>query len=86
MIPFSSGFGGPFPFFVPSHALDMFFDKSLNLRLRDHVGKLEIGKDGSFTYKIDVSGFKQDELKVEADETHFYVTGNHKSENQRMLL
>jgi len=70
------------PYYGLSTALDHFFDDSSQLlRLRDHAAKLEFTDDGGFNYKVDASGFRPQELKVDVEGDDLVVRGEHREEN-----
>ena len=58
-----------------------FFDHErygqLARQLRDHAAKLSMSKDGEFTYKLDASGFKPEELTVNVEGDEICVRGHH---------
>jgi len=76
------GYGTYFPAIIRSREdlfLDHFFDNNFNhIQLRDHVGKLTMGKEGGFTYQLDASGFHPNELKVSVEGEQIVVTGEHR--------
>ena len=52
------------------------------LQLRDHAAQLNINERGDLTYKVDVSGFRPEELKVEMQGNEIMVRGEHKEQNE----
>ena len=61
--------------------MDRLFDNDMNIQLRDHVGKLAMNEKGEFTYKVDASGFRPEELKVELQGNEIVLQGEHKEQN-----
>ncbi|KAE9554330.1 hypothetical protein FO519_002440 [Halicephalobus sp. NKZ332] len=58
--------------------LDTFFDENTNrLRLRDHAARLSVKPNGDFDYKVNASGFKPEELKVDLEGEELVVRGEH---------
>ena len=62
--------------------MDHLFDNDMNIQLRDHVGKLTVNEKGEFNYKVDASGFRPEELKVELQGNEIVVCGEHKEQNE----
>ena len=64
------------------HSLDHFFDDATTqLRLRDHAGQVINDKDG-FKYRIDVRGFKNNEIKVDLEGEDIVIQAEHKEEHE----
>uniref|UniRef100_A0A914QF55 SHSP domain-containing protein n=1 Tax=Panagrolaimus davidi TaxID=227884 RepID=A0A914QF55_9BILA len=62
-------------------SLDHFFDDSTQqLRLRDHAGQVINDKNG-FKYRLDVRGFKDNEIKVDLEGEDIVIQAEHKEEN-----
>lgn len=63
-------------------SLDHFFDASTQqLHLRDHAGQVVNDKDG-FKYRIDVRGFKNNEIKVDLEGEDVVIKAEHKEEHE----
>uniref|UniRef100_A0A915MBY2 SHSP domain-containing protein n=1 Tax=Meloidogyne javanica TaxID=6303 RepID=A0A915MBY2_MELJA len=57
---------------------DIIFEKKdENFQMRDHAAQMKIEPNGDFTYKVDVSGFRPEELNVEIEGNEVVVTGEH---------
>jgi len=67
--------------FGPWRELDHYFDNFHQLQLRDHAGKLTMGKDGGFIYRLDTSGFQPTELKLSVEGEFIVVSGEHRESN-----
>uniref|UniRef100_A0A914HGE7 SHSP domain-containing protein n=1 Tax=Globodera rostochiensis TaxID=31243 RepID=A0A914HGE7_GLORO len=61
--------------------LDHFFD-GVQPQLRDHVAQLNMSDSGELSYKVDVSGFRPEEIKVELKDNEIIVEGEHREQNQ----
>jgi len=57
--------------------LDHFFNNANQVQLRDHAAKLSVEKNGDFSYKVDASGFKPEELTVNVEGDEITVRGHH---------
>jgi HSP20 family molecular chaperone IbpA len=70
LTPWSSNFG-------PS-LLDTFFnDVDFTPRIRDHAGQLQIKDNGDFEYRVDVSGFRPEEIQVNLEGDEFLIQASH---------
>uniref|UniRef100_A0A183C1R2 SHSP domain-containing protein n=1 Tax=Globodera pallida TaxID=36090 RepID=A0A183C1R2_GLOPA len=61
--------------------LDHFFD-GVQPQLRDHVAQLTMSDSGELSYKVDVSGFRPEEINVELKDNEIIVEGEHREQNQ----
>jgi HSP20 family molecular chaperone IbpA len=53
---------------------DSFVDNQAALRLRDNAGQLKFSDDGrSFEYRINASGYRPEELKVDLEENSVVI-------------
>uniref|UniRef100_A0A183BHY4 SHSP domain-containing protein n=1 Tax=Globodera pallida TaxID=36090 RepID=A0A183BHY4_GLOPA len=72
-------------FFAPleqmERELDHFFD-GVQPQLRDHVAQLSMSDSGELSYKVDVSGFRPEEVNVELKGNEIVVEGEHREQNQ----
>jgi len=50
--------------------------------MRDHAAQMKIEPNGDFTYKVDVSGFRPEEMTVEVQGNEVVITGEHREQNQ----
>jgi len=71
---------------VGHYPLDHYFDNFHHIQLRDHAGKLTMGKDGGFNYRLDTSGFQPAELKVKVEGEFIVVSGEHRESNNGKRL
>uniref|UniRef100_A0A914CIS3 SHSP domain-containing protein n=1 Tax=Acrobeloides nanus TaxID=290746 RepID=A0A914CIS3_9BILA len=62
--------------------LDAFFDDTLTPRVRDFAGHLAIKENGDFEYKVDASGFRPEELKVDLEGDEIIITANHEEKHE----
>uniref|UniRef100_A0A914H2D1 SHSP domain-containing protein n=1 Tax=Globodera rostochiensis TaxID=31243 RepID=A0A914H2D1_GLORO len=60
--------------------LDHFFD-GIQPQLRDHAAQLSMSDKGELSYKVDVSGFRPEEVKVELKDNEIVVEGEHREQN-----
>uniref|UniRef100_A0A914HE98 SHSP domain-containing protein n=1 Tax=Globodera rostochiensis TaxID=31243 RepID=A0A914HE98_GLORO len=63
------------------HELDRFFD-GVQPQLRDHVAQLTMSDSGELSYKVDVSGFRSEEVNVELKGNEIVVEGEHREQKQ----
>ncbi|KAL3093819.1 hypothetical protein niasHT_021648 [Heterodera trifolii] len=68
------------PFRQLERELDHFFD-GMQPMLRDHVAQLNVSNKGDFTYKVDVGGFRPEEINVEVVGNEIVVNGEHREQN-----
>jgi HSP20 family molecular chaperone IbpA len=54
--------------------------------LRDHSAQLKIEPSGEFSYKVDASGFRPEELSVEVHGKEVVIKGEHIEKTERILL
>uniref|UniRef100_A0A914E7B0 SHSP domain-containing protein n=1 Tax=Acrobeloides nanus TaxID=290746 RepID=A0A914E7B0_9BILA len=79
---------GLYPFAHPtaelglSRVLDAFFDDSLTPRVRDFAGHLTVKDNGDFEYKVDASGFRPEEVKVDLEGNDIIITANHEEKRE----
>uniref|UniRef100_A0A915CVJ3 SHSP domain-containing protein n=1 Tax=Ditylenchus dipsaci TaxID=166011 RepID=A0A915CVJ3_9BILA len=52
------------------------------MMLRDHAAQLSFGQNGEFNYRVDVSGFRPEEMNVNVEGDDIIVQGQHKSGNE----
>ncbi|KAF7629856.1 SHSP domain-containing protein [Meloidogyne graminicola] len=64
------------------NSMDRYFDEQTGFQMRDHSAKLMIEPNGDFTYKVDASGFRPEELKVEVHGNEIVISGEHQEKNQ----
>nr|CAD2167899.1 unnamed protein product [Meloidogyne enterolobii] len=57
--------------------MDYYFDEYMGFQMRDHAAQMKIEPNGDFTYKVDVSGFRPEEVTVEIEGNEVVVTGEH---------
>jgi HSP20 family molecular chaperone IbpA len=58
--------------------LDTFFnDVDFTPRIRDHAGQLQIKDNGDFEYRVDVSGFRPEEIQVNLEGDEFLIQASH---------
>uniref|UniRef100_A0A183CII0 SHSP domain-containing protein n=1 Tax=Globodera pallida TaxID=36090 RepID=A0A183CII0_GLOPA len=63
------------------HELDRFFD-GFQPQLRDHVAQLTMSDSGELSYKVDVSGFRSEEVNVKVKGNEIVVEGEHREQKQ----
>uniref|UniRef100_A0A183CQM2 SHSP domain-containing protein n=1 Tax=Globodera pallida TaxID=36090 RepID=A0A183CQM2_GLOPA len=63
------------------HELDRFFD-GFRPQLRDHVAQLTMSDSGELSYKVDVSGFRSEEVNVKVKGNEIVVEGEHREQKQ----
>nr|CAD2201777.1 unnamed protein product [Meloidogyne enterolobii] len=63
-------------------SIDRYFDDRVGFQMRDHAAQMKIEPNGDFTYKVDASGFRPEELKVEVHGNEVVISGDHREENQ----
>ncbi|KAL3105497.1 hypothetical protein niasHT_026931 [Heterodera trifolii] len=68
------------PFRQLERELDHFFE-GMQPMLRDHVAQLNVSDKGDLTYKVDVSGFRPEEINVEVLGNEIIVNGEHREQN-----
>jgi len=70
LTPFGSNFG--------AGLLDTFFnDDEFTPRIRDHAGQLQIKDNGDFEYRVDVGGFRPEEIQVNLEGDELLVQASH---------
>ena len=75
LTPFSGGLGGGL--------LDTFFnDNDFTPRIRDHAGQLQIKENGDFEYKVDVGGFRPEEIQVNLEGDEVLIAAAHDERHQ----
>ncbi|KAI1721925.1 hsp20/alpha crystallin family domain-containing protein [Ditylenchus destructor] len=55
---------------------------TVQLKLRDHAASLTFDEEGNFVYKVDVQGYRKEELSVDVVGDDVKVRGEHKSETE----
>uniref|UniRef100_A0A914ICN0 SHSP domain-containing protein n=1 Tax=Globodera rostochiensis TaxID=31243 RepID=A0A914ICN0_GLORO len=64
----------------PFATLDHFLDDQFVPQIRDNSAKLGVDDLGNFTYSVDTSGFRPEELNVSIEGDELVVHGEHKQE------
>ncbi|KAL3105012.1 hypothetical protein niasHT_028544 [Heterodera trifolii] len=59
------------------HAFERFFDDMIPRR--DHSAQMNV-HDGNFTFTVDVSGFRPEEIKMEMDKNVIVISGEHREQ------
>ncbi|KAI1700133.1 hsp20/alpha crystallin family domain-containing protein [Ditylenchus destructor] len=54
----------------------------VQLKMRDHAAMLTFDEEGNFTYKVDVQGYRKEELVVDVVGDDVKVKGEHKSKTE----
>ena len=55
------------PFRLVDDIFDTFLDDRLMPRMRDNAAQMRLDDKGSFNYRVNVSGYKPDDLKVDIE-------------------
>uniref|UniRef100_A0A914LBP0 SHSP domain-containing protein n=3 Tax=Meloidogyne TaxID=189290 RepID=A0A914LBP0_MELIC len=63
-------------------SMDRYYDEHMGFQMRDHAAQMKIEPNGDFTYKVDVSGFRPEEMTVEVQGNEVVITGEHREQNQ----
>jgi len=72
LTPFTGGLG------MGGGLLDTFFnDEDFTPRIRDHAGQLQIKDNGDFEYKVDVGGFRPEEINVNMEGDDILIAAAH---------
>uniref|UniRef100_A0A914DNY2 SHSP domain-containing protein n=1 Tax=Acrobeloides nanus TaxID=290746 RepID=A0A914DNY2_9BILA len=62
--------------------VDTFLDDDMQLRIRDNAGQLKMEENGDFTYRVNIQGYRPEELKVDIEGDDMVIQGEHKEERE----
>ncbi|KAI1698282.1 hypothetical protein DdX_17990 [Ditylenchus destructor] len=58
------------------------YDQQQKLKLEDHTSRLTFDEEGNFTYKVDVQGYRKEELSVDVMGDDIKVKAEHKANTE----